>query len=133
MAFLSLHRTCAFLAEKFDDAWERAEQDGTLPFAKYQLVNSSKEWLHRALGNINLEYTQLGLKEPDFETASHEWEPLPLDRADQNLQAVTSQLDETISQIHADNGYAATLPGERDMVVDSLSGAAERLKLQRKR
>jgi hypothetical protein len=59
---------------------------------------------------------------------SHEWEPLPLDRADPNLQAVTSQLDETISQIQADNGYAAALPGERDMVIDSLSSAAERLK-----
>lgn len=44
------------------------------------------------------------------------------------LQAVTSQLDETINQIRADNGYAATFAGERDMVIDSLSGTANRLK-----
>ena len=96
---------------EFDDAWDRAEQDESLPFTKYRLVNSSREWLHSALGNINSEYRELGLG-VGFETPSHEWEPLPLDRADPKLQAVTSQLDETISQIQADNGYAAAVPGE---------------------
>ena len=115
-------------AEKFDDAWEKAEQDNSLPFAKYKLLRRGTNWLHSALSNINLQYAELRLSESDFESPSHEWEPLPLDRTDANLQAVTSQLDETIRQVQADNGYAATSPGERDMVVDSLSSAAERLK-----
>jgi hypothetical protein len=115
-------------AKDFDNAWERATQDSNLPFERYQLVRNSKEWLRSALQKINFEYAELGLSESDFETPSHEWEPLPLDRTDTSLQAVTSQLDETINAIEADNGYAAALPGERDMVVDALSNTANRLK-----
>jgi hypothetical protein len=115
--------------EGFDEAWSRAEQDNNLPFRRYQLVDRGKNWLQSALATINAQYAELKITESDLESPYDEWEPLPLDRKDPNLQAVTSQLDETISQIQADNGYAATLPGERDIVVDLLSSAAHRLKM----
>ena len=114
--------------EGFDEAWSRAEQDNSLPFRKYESVNRSSHWLNSALAKINRQYGELNLKESHFESPHDEWEPLPLDRTDPNLQAVTSQLDETISQIQADNGYAAAAAGERDLVIDSLSSAADRLK-----
>jgi hypothetical protein len=115
-------------AESFDEAWNRAEQDNSLPFGKYQLINRSNQWLTSALSKINSEYFALQVAESDFENIYDEWEPLPLDRHDPKLQAVTTQLDETISQIQADNGYASVAAGERDLVVDALSSAAERMK-----
>lgn len=70
--------------ETFDSAWEKADQDTTLPFQRYRLAKWNKSWLIAALSKINSQFMELGVSEADFDSPSHEWEPLPLDRHDAN-------------------------------------------------
>ncbi|MGJ5177985.1 hypothetical protein ACQR16_27025 [Bradyrhizobium oligotrophicum] len=89
-------------------------------FARYAEVQNLS-WLAEALVDVDHEYSRLALTSDDFEEPVPSlWEPLPLDRSDENLREVTKKVDEAVSQIAADNGYAANMPGERDYVVQSL-------------
>lgn len=97
-------------------------------FARYgQLQNLS--WLAEALEDVDNKYQELQITEEDFEQpAPSFWEPLPLDRSDEQLLAATEKVDEAISKIEADNGYSVTLPGERDYVLQSLKSFSRTLK-----
>lgn len=112
--------------DAFDAGWQSFASDKELPFYKFSV--GRRPWLENALSSVNIRYAQLEIKREDFEQPNKEWEPLPLDRRDTKLQAVTEQLEDTIEQVRADNGYAATSPGERDVVVESLSDVASKLK-----
>ncbi len=86
-------------------------------------------WLAAALGDVNQHYSSLEITPADFdETIPSLWEPLPLDRGDENLIAATAAVDEAISKIEADNGYAANVSGERDYVIQSLRTFSKTLK-----
>jgi hypothetical protein len=78
-------------------------------------------WLVTALREVNEHYVALSIIPEDFKQAVPSlWEPLPLDRTDEGLIAATEAVDEAITKIEADNGYAANVPGERDYVLQSL-------------
>lgn len=82
-----------------------------------------RAYLVEALDNVNRQYDILKISDGDFSQPDAEWEPLPLDRQDPQLHRVTETLSETVRLVESDNGYAATLPGERDTVLTSLTTA----------
>jgi len=75
-------------------------------FRKYG-EHENREWLKDALRSVNEHYEMLGVTASDFDEAEIEtqWEPIPLDRKDEKLQAATEALDTAIKDIEADNGY----------------------------
>jgi hypothetical protein len=97
-------------------------------FARYGELQNLP-WLAEALADIDQSFQNLGLSHEDFEQPPLSvWEPLPLDRTDEDLRDATAKVDEAIAQIEADNGYAANVPGERDYVVESLKSFSTTLK-----
>jgi hypothetical protein len=97
-------------------------------FLRYSEIRNA-DWLKAAIADVNDKYFQLSLTEADFEEAPPSvWEPLQLDRGDEQLVEVTAKVDEAIASIEADNGYAANVPGERDYVVSSLKAFSKTLK-----
>ncbi len=113
--------------EKFDERLnELKNKEGV--FYKYGLFDNGERWVRSALQKLNDTYLDLDIQKSDFEKPDQEWEPLPIDRDDPNVQKVIESLDETIEQVRADNGYAATVPGERDYVLESLSSVRKILK-----
>lgn len=106
---------------------EDLQRDPSTPFAKYNLLKDRQDWLRSALLSLNETYSRLGITREDFEQSDRDWEPLPLDRSDPQLQKAIGALNETIEQVRADNGYNATYPEERNYVLTSLSAAYKRL------
>jgi hypothetical protein len=104
------------------------EADKSLPFSKYGMLNRPQDWLRHALRSLNNTYDNLEITPADFKNPDQEWEPLPLDRTDPALQKAIGALDDTIEQVRADNGYNATVPEERNYVLDGLSAVSKRLK-----
>lgn len=51
-----------------------------------------------------------------------------MDRSDEQLLDATAKVDEALTKIAADNGYAANVPGERDYVLQSLKSFSITLK-----
>ncbi|MET4423206.1 hypothetical protein [Bradyrhizobium sp. RT3a] len=87
------------------------------------------QWLRAALADVNEQYHSLSIQPADFEEAAPSlWEPLPLDRRDEKLAEAVEAVDDAITKIEADNGYAANVPGERDYVVQSLKTFRSALK-----
>jgi hypothetical protein len=81
----------------------------------------SVDWLHQAIKDVNTRHRNLPIEPSDFDEPTVSlWEPLPLDRSDENLIEVTEKIDDAIRDIEGDNGYAANVPGERDYVIQSL-------------
>jgi hypothetical protein len=113
-------------APNFDSGWQTLTDDKTLPFYKFGI--GAQHWLLDALTSVNRYYEELGIKPSNFETRDMEWEPLPLNREDPALQQLTERLDETIELVRTDNGYSATMPEERQHVLESLGNAARRFK-----
>ncbi|OBQ74636.1 hypothetical protein [Mesorhizobium erdmanii] len=107
------------------------------PFQRlYMLGDNGHSWLASALVKINnrassyLENQEAELI-VDAETASsdrHEWQPLPVDLADPNLEEAISLSEEAIAVIEASNGYADSEPGERNSIVESMKGSLQSLK-----
>jgi hypothetical protein len=102
------------------------------PFAKYREAKNDKAWIIAALRSVNETYDELEVTEEDFVLAEQEpeleWEPLPIDRDDPLLHEAEEKLDEAIKAIEGDNGYAATVPGERDHVLSHLKSFSRALK-----
>ncbi|KQY99578.1 hypothetical protein ASD45_01275 [Pseudolabrys sp. Root1462] len=65
---------------------------------------------------------------PDAREDNADWEPLPLDRTDPNLNSVIKTLEKVIDDVHGDNGYSAEHPEERRYVQDKLTVAIKTLK-----
>jgi hypothetical protein len=96
------------------------------PFQRlYILHENGYEWLLNALVSINRELAaeqdaSAGKSTPETQQAvstEDRWEPLALDREDESFEEAVSELQETIRQVAADNGFAAEYPSERDNLV----------------
>jgi hypothetical protein len=57
-----------------------------------------------------------------------QWEPIPLDRADNKQEAAIKALDKIIEDLRSDNGYASSNPEEKAFVQEGLSATSKRLK-----
>jgi hypothetical protein len=112
--------------------WEAFYQTGRARkgslYQKYVAASDSFAWLTSALQKINETYSELGIQRSDFENPDAEWEPIPLERPDANLDRVIRSIDDTIERVRTDNGYNATVPEERNLILDSLSAASTNLK-----
>ena len=109
--------------KEFDTIWYRLTNAPGTPFQKYGRFGSSgDEWLESVLSDVNDTFRRLDIREQDF--AEHqtgaEWEPIPLDRSDEQLQKAEAALDKAIEEIASSNGYAAAQPEERTYVVGRL-------------
>jgi hypothetical protein len=90
-------------------------------FKKYREV-ANKDWLRRAIRSVNETYDSLEIDPKDFsqESVEIQWEPIPLDRSDEASTRVAEDLQNAITSIEQDNGYAANSPGEREYVLSNL-------------
>jgi hypothetical protein len=114
--------------EEVHDIWNTLAQNRELPFYKYASVRDERNWLNSALSNLNEQYDFPEMSDDDFEDPDSEWQPLPLDRADEQLRIATESIDEVIRQVRSDNGYNATLPEESGYVLSTLRAASQSLK-----
>lgn len=103
-------------SSKFDDL--TANED--IPFAHYHAAGRTDDWLVPALYGVDNAYENLGIKPEDFDNPDAEWEPLEIERSDPGVEKAISSLQSVIDEVRADNGYAATLPQERDFVLEGL-------------
>ena len=98
-------------------------------FFKYEMAGDQDHWVREALRRLDREYARQDLQPSDFDVPpEREWEPLPLDRNDPDLQSTIEKIDETVEQVRRDNGYAAHLPEERTYVLETLSALSRKLK-----
>lgn len=113
-----------------DAVWNRLTDDRSIPFFRYRQLGerSAESWLHEALEEVNEQYNRLGMHPSDFELPDNEWEPIPLNREDPELIKAQETLEETIEGLRTDNGYAASLPEEKDFVISDLTDAAKKLR-----
>jgi hypothetical protein len=112
----------------FDDKYDQLSRDYNYPLYKYGMTADGDSWLRDALKKLDEDYSQLDIAEADFDTPDEEWQPLPLERDDPQLQKAIAAVDDVAEKVRADNGYAANLPGEREYVLDGLSALSKRLK-----
>jgi hypothetical protein len=115
----------------FTSRYDELSQDQNFPLFKYRAANNELDWVIRALRSVDQEYIRLKLTDADFEEFEEpdkEWEPLPLERQDPQLQKAIEAVDDVAEKVRADNGYAANLPEERGYVLDNLSALSRKLK-----
>jgi hypothetical protein len=98
------------------------------PFQKFADLNDDQMWLTGVLFELEKRAQEFGVTERDFKQVDQEWAPIPLDRAEPELQTAIARLDEVVEAVRSDNGYAANLPEERAFVLDGLTVFATRLK-----
>lgn len=113
-------------ASTFNEQWNALKKSQGTPYSRYAL--GGRQWIVSALENLNKALKEQKVVTVDFSKPDAEWEPLPVDRKNPNLQNATKELDKTIIAVEGDNGYSATLPEERTFVVENLREANERLK-----
>jgi hypothetical protein len=106
----------------------RITDDQSFLLFKYKLSSYDESWLRGALQVLDQEYMRLELVDADFEEPDKEWEPLPLEREDPQLQKAIEAVDDLTDKVRADNGYAVRLPEERVYVLDNLSALSRKLK-----
>jgi hypothetical protein len=109
-----------FKAPDFSEKFDELTVDEDLPFAHYHAAGRTDDWLVPALYGVDNAYENLGIKPEDFEYPDAEWAPLEIDRSDPGVEKAISSLQSVIDEVRADNGYAATLPQERDFVLEGL-------------
>jgi hypothetical protein len=126
----------------FEDTFTALSKDEDSPFFKYMLVSYAGrgKWVEGALMSVQDWYVTLNIlsqdlynidlaqKQKNIEAPDDKWEPIPLDRSDEKLQAAIEQLDDIVEQLRSDNGYAATHPQEKTYVLDKLRAVTKRLK-----
>jgi hypothetical protein len=111
----------------FDSQWNdlcRSER----PFENARRSGNPATWTREALIAVYREYIRLGIRSSDFENPEREWQPIPLDRHDEALQAAIVSLNKTITEVEQSNGYASEYPEERDFVLDNLRLLSQKLK-----
>lgn len=113
-------------SKDFSKEWEAFSKDGDLPFQKYSTVGD--RWLQGALLKINTEFERLKITQEDFANPDLDWKPLPLDRDNPSLKEAIKNLEKLVEEVRKDNGYAATLPQERNFVLNDLSQGLATLK-----
>jgi hypothetical protein len=130
-------------SESFNAAFTLLAEDVNSPFFIYSRLRKGwRSWLEDALTSVNDSYHdfKLEIEASDFdtpdqkqeqiptETSNQQWEPIPLDRTEEKLQAAIGVLDETVEQLRSDNGYAEAHPQEKSYVLDKLRAVTKRLK-----
>lgn len=71
------------------------------------------------------------LNAPEENRADHDpWEPLPLDRQSEPLEAAIAKIDDVVDAVIQDNGYAVSEPDERNYVLSALQAGVEAMKVQ---
>jgi hypothetical protein len=98
------------------------------PLQKFKDLNGDQMWLTGILFELEERAKQFGITEKDYNEPDLEWEPIPLDRTEPELQKAITRIDEVVEAVRSDNGYAATLPEERAFVLDGLTVFATRLR-----
>jgi hypothetical protein len=101
--------------------WLESQQNPIPLFRKFNSLGNT-EWLRRAIRSVNDTYDRLKIQYSDFsqDTIDVQWEPIPLNRSDPALAKAAQDLQNAITSIEQDNGYAANAPGEREYVLSSL-------------
>jgi hypothetical protein len=111
----------------FDSQWNDLCRNER-PFENADRSGNPAQWTHEALSAVYREYIRLGVRPSDFENPEREWEPIPLDRNDEALQATIISLDKTITEVEQSNGYASEHTEERNFVLDNLRMLSQKLK-----
>jgi hypothetical protein len=109
-------------SEKFDEL----TVDEDLPFAAYHAAGRTDDWLVPALYGVDNAYENLGIKAEDFDNPDAEWTPLEIERSDPTVEKAIKSLQSVIEEVRADNGYAATLPQERDFMLEGLQNTLDK-------
>lgn len=118
-------------APDFQDKWDALLSGFDAPFIHYGLVGDKHGWLQSALRDVASAYQELGVSPSDFELPSlpdSEWQPIQLDTTDPIVKNTIEKLSNAVEEIRKDNGYAATVPEERNYVVTGLEETVEKLK-----
>jgi hypothetical protein len=107
-------------------------------FRKYALAGAGQiAWLNKALGNIGIQLTNaqsdasaiIEIDERNDQSSNEDlWEPIPLDRSDEQQRKAVEALDRIFEELRGDNGYASTNPEEKAFVQDKLSAVSKRLR-----
>lgn len=110
-------------------AWMDSPGNEYVVFKKFAVI-ATEEWLRRAILSVNEQYGTLDIQASDFDEVTNDqnWEPIPVDRSDPKLDAAIKAVDRAIESIESDNGYAATLPGEREYVLSGVKTVSRLLK-----
>lgn len=117
------------LAENLpDSAYDRAAQfGGTWLADAIEGINATNR------SNSESEIESEPTAEPDI--FDDRWEPLPIDRLSNGYEEAVAALENAISEIAADNGFAAAYPDERDNLISHATAtlnAAKSGKITRK-
>jgi hypothetical protein len=115
-------------ADHFYDNWQKLVDIPQSPYQRFFEAPDKSIWLRSAIRNLNDALRNHKITADDWNNPNLEWAPLPVERANPKLQEAIEKLDDTIRAIDADNGYNATLPAEKEYVVENLKDAATKLK-----
>jgi hypothetical protein len=88
------------------------------PPQKFVDLNANQQWLCGFLVEIERRATEYGITATDFERPAPEWEPIPLDRSEPELNEVIESIDHAVETVRGDNGYSENKPEERNYVLD---------------
>lgn len=113
---------------QFEENWEVLENHDSFPFSSYAAAAHSGEWLMSALYAVNNTYANLEMEPGDFENPDAQWEPVKIDLTEPTVKEAISSLERIIEDVRSDNGYSATLPQERDFVLEGLQGTLDKFK-----
>lgn len=112
----------------FTKQWNELVKDEELPFSTYDAAGQSDDWLIPALHSLDNHFVNMGIKAEDFENPDAEWAPIEVDSDDPDVKKAVSSLEQIIEEVRSDNGYSATLPQERDFVLQGLQGTLDKFK-----
>jgi len=115
-------------SESFQEAFDALREDEGSAFSTYFASGESAAWLTYALHSIENHYVNLGIQPSDFEDVDSEWAPIPIDQSDPSTKNAIEALEQVVDEVRSDNGYNASLPQERDFVLEGLTGVLGKLK-----
>lgn len=91
-------------------------------------ANYAKEWRLTALKNSLNDVEYVNERADEKNANNEQWHPLPIERDDPVYQAGLKAVEEALTTIEADNGFAANYPDERNAIVANAKGIIESLK-----
>lgn len=116
-----------FRGEEYEKVWD-AMKVWEQPFSQYHLTGSSREWLMSALAEIQDVGRSLRMTDEDYVDDADDWSPVEVDSESPVAKELIERLDSAADAIRSDNGYAATFPEERAVVLDGITRASESVK-----
>ncbi|MBN9516144.1 MAG: hypothetical protein J0H97_22260 [Alphaproteobacteria bacterium] len=107
---------------------ERLQADQSSPFYKSGLAGDRRAWIFAALRSLSSKYLELEINDQDLATPDLDWEPIPIDRANEKFLNAEAAVARTVKEVEESNGYASQYPEERATILDSLKALQERLR-----